>query len=363
MEIPVKIKNAWYNKIKIKKRVNDLKEDNLQLFMFTMKEYKRFYRQLPKSKITDYYDDITYVEINTKLMLLRKYGCNKENVYIKDIIDIALEKYPDKESKLKELLEDYLRIEKQQLEYILADGTKLNIYETIEDVMYGMYLHADENRINRLMITEEILRFACVRKYVEQLEEIVFGVYEILKNSMENIKASQEREKATVILLGNNKTNKQEINKSPYWSNLYGKDGILEDLTDLIKDMNYEDAIIINICYTFIEELKKEKISTDILNDLIHSATKNDWGDYSEAKAFYNSIEKPGLSLIVRYNEDYTMAYVRILSNVDNIFIIHDAHVISELYEISLVKEEGKWKIYSMGGHLDSYILKGLKEK
>lgn len=331
--------------------------------MFTMKEYKRFYRQLPKSKITDSYDDITYVEINTKLMLLRKYGCNKENVYIKDIIEIALEKYPDEESKLKELLEDYLRIEKQQLEYILADGTKLNIYETIEDVMYGMYLHADENRIKRLMITEEILRFACVRKYVEQLEEIVFGVYEILKKSMENIKGSQEREKATVIFLGNNKTNKQEINKSPYWSNLYGKDGTLEDITDLIKDMNYEDATVINVCYTFIEELKKEKISTDILNNLIHSATINDWGDYSEAKAFYNSIEKPGLSLIVRYNEDYTMAYVRILSNVDNIFFIHDAHVISESYEISLVQEEGKWKIYSMGGHLDSYILKGLEEK
>lgn len=331
--------------------------------MFTMKEYKRFYRQLPKSKITDSYDDITYVEINTKLMLLRKYGCNKENVYIKDIIEIALEKYPDEESKLKELLEDYLRIEKQQLEYILADGTKLNIYETIEDVMYGMYLHADENRIKRLMITEEILRFACVRKYVEQLEEIVFGVYEILKKSMDNIKGSQEREKATVIFLGNNKTNKQEINKSPYWSNLYGKDGTLEDITDLIKDMNYEDATVINVCYTFIEELKKEKISTDILNNLIHSATINDWGDYSEAKAFYNSIEKPGLSLIVRYNEDYTMAYVRILSNVDNIFFIHDAHVISESYEISLVQEEGKWKIYSMGGHLDSYILKGLEEK
>ena len=127
---------------KKKKRVNDLKEDNLQLFMFTIKEYKRFYRQLSKSKITDSYDDITYVEINTKLMLLRKYGCNKENVYIKDIIDISIEKYPDKESQLKELLEDYLRIEKQQLEYILADGTKLNIYEAIEDVMYGVILSA-----------------------------------------------------------------------------------------------------------------------------------------------------------------------------------------------------------------------------
>lgn len=343
--------------------MNELKEDNLQLFMFTIKEYKRFYRQLPKSKITDSYDDITYVEINTKLMLLRKYGCSKENVYIKDIIDIAIEKYPDKESKLKELLEDYLRIEKQQLEYILADGTKLNIYEAIEDVMYGMYLHADENRIKRLMITEEILRFACVRKYVEQLEEIVLGVYEILKDSMKNIKKSQERKKAPVIFLGNNKTNKQEINKSPYWSNLYGKDGTIKDITDSIKNINYEDATVINVCYTFIKELKKEKISMDILNNLIHSATINNWGDYSEAKSFYNSIEKPGLSLIVRYNEDCTMAYVRILSNVDNIFLIHDAHVIGELYEISLVKEEGRWKVYSMGGHLNSYILKGSDEK
>lgn len=39
--------------------------------------------------------------------------------------------------------------------------------------MYGLYLHADEERINRLKKTDEGLRFVCVRKYVEELENAI----------------------------------------------------------------------------------------------------------------------------------------------------------------------------------------------
>lgn len=34
-------------------------------------------------------------------------------------------------------------------------------------------------------------------------------------------------------------------------------------------------------------------------------------------------------------------------------------YIINDIYEISLVKDHGmvEWKIYSLGGHLDSYII------
>ena len=50
-----------------------------------------------------------------------------------------IEKYPENKKELDILLNEYNKIEEQQLEYILTDGTKLNLYQTIEDVMYGMY--------------------------------------------------------------------------------------------------------------------------------------------------------------------------------------------------------------------------------
>ena len=48
--------------------------NNLKLFVYTVNEYKRFASQLNRCEITDSYNDQTYIEINTKLMLLRKYG-------------------------------------------------------------------------------------------------------------------------------------------------------------------------------------------------------------------------------------------------------------------------------------------------
>ena len=45
---------------------------------------------------------------------------------------------------------------------------------------------------------------------------------------------------------------------------------------------------------------------------------------------------------------------MRILPNVDGAFIISTPHVLCEGYEIALGKWFGKWKIYQLGGHLDS---------
>ncbi len=336
--------------------------DNLKLFIYTVDEYKRFANQLKKHEMIDYYDEVSYTEIHTKLMLLRKYGCNNDTVYIGKIIEKMITKYPENKKDLVDLLIDYNQIEKQQFEYILSDGTRLNLYETIEDVMYGLYLHADASRIKRLTMTEENLRFLCVRKYVEELENIVFKVYDLLKKYGEVIEKN-ERKKATTIYLGDTSQNKQEINNSPYWTNLYGKDGTKKEIDNIIHESNIEELIIINKCLSFIEELKKDNMSISFLDSLIYPATKKDWGDYSEVKKFYHSIKKPGLSLKVRYNESHTIAYIRIWPQVDNIFLINTPHIINEIYEIRLVKDKEEWKIYSIGSPLDSYIFGKIKKE
>ena len=61
---------------------------------------------------------------------------------------------------------------------------------------------------------------------------------------------------------------------------------------------------------------------------------------------------------MIRYNDEHTMAYVRIFPQVDEVFVIDTPHIINDIYEICLVKEnkDAEWKIYSLGGHLDSYL-------
>ena len=83
-----------------------------------------------------------------------------------------------------------------------------------------------------------------------------------------------------------------------------------------------EDIEILIRCNIFLEELKKDVISVDLLDKLIFPSTKKDWKDYSEAREFFLGIKNPGISSKVRYNEQHTMAYVRIHPNVEDAFVI-----------------------------------------
>lgn len=330
----------------------------IDLFVYTLTEYKRFSEKINYNSILDNYDEEDYININVKLVLLRKYGSKNDNVYIPKVINKAIAEYPEKQESLEEILNEYENIEKQQLELILEDGTKLNLYQAIEDVMYGVYLHADESRINRLKLTDENLRFACVRKYVKELEKILYRLYDILKDSKKIEQEKVQKQKASVIYLGDNKNNTQAIEKTEYWSNLYGRDGSKEDVEKLLKDYQIEEYEIQLKCLIFLEVLESDDIKEEILDKLIFPATKKDWGDYSEASKFYKSIKNPGISTMIRYNDEHTMAYVRIFPQVDEVFVIDTPHIINDIYEICLVKEnkDAEWKIYSLGGHLDSYL-------
>lgn len=72
---------------------------------------------------------------------------------MEEILEEIKRIYPHKSDDADNILIQYHRIVNMQIEQILADGTKLNLYQTIEDVMYGLYLHADANRIQRLLQT------------------------------------------------------------------------------------------------------------------------------------------------------------------------------------------------------------------
>ena len=60
----------------------ELMNNKLYLFMYTMKEYQRFSREFCNHELTDSYDDESYVQVNTKLILLRKYGSRGQPVFV-----------------------------------------------------------------------------------------------------------------------------------------------------------------------------------------------------------------------------------------------------------------------------------------
>lgn len=233
--------------------------DIIELFIYTITEYKKFFSKLNHKDLLDEYSEDDYTKVNVKLMLLRKYGNRTDKVYIGKVIEESMLKYTDRKNDFEKILKEYDEIEKSQLELILSDGTKLNLYNTIEDVMYGLYLHADEERINRLKKTDEGLRFVCVRKYVEELEKIVYQLYELLESCKKIDKEKIIKEKASVIYLGDKQKNIQNIKNTPYWSNLYGRDGTKSDIQKILNNYEFEEFEIQFKCLFFFRTFKNGK--------------------------------------------------------------------------------------------------------
>lgn len=335
-------------------------QNRIKLFLYTVEEYKRFveYFSLKKEHLlTDSYTNDEYIAIQTKLIILRKFGSKKDAVYIKSILNLAKDEFPEKSQCFNALLLDYDGIERTQLQMILPDGRKLNLYQTIEDVMYGLYLHADAEKIERLLAVDSTLRFSATRKYVESLETVILNAYDNILPCVTEKLEQKPFEHAPVIFLGDSNNTRQEITNSPYWTNLYGKNASDNELKDIFGKNSMEDNIILLICIEFIEEIRKENYSVKKLENLIFPPTRNDWGDFSQLHKMCKDLTNLGYSSRVRFNDKHDMAYVSLFRNIEGAFIIEQPHIIQDLCIITLVFESEKygWRIFKIGPRAETY--------
>lgn len=330
----------------------------LQLFITTVKEYKRFAEQLP-IKITsdkiDSYRESIYIAVQTRLILLRKYMTAKENIYIGNVINEAIKNFQSKKDFLEKLRTQLIKIDSQPIEQILSDGTKINLSQSVKDVMYGLYLHADIDKIQRLLQTNNTLKFICTRKYVEDVETLVFELYDFLTQSgIEEMKNALL--KAPVIHIGNSDDNLlQNIKGSPYWSNIYGKDLIDEDAMNLYKNCTEEEKLILNKTYLFLEELSEEYPSLDNLKSMVFFSTLGQWGNFSTVISFLRNMPNFGTSLLVTFNKERDVAYVKVFPHVEEGFIVSSEHIITGVSYITFFKYNisADWKIYAFGAPID----------
>lgn len=322
---------------------------NLQIFVYTMDEYKRFMKHLPvndRDLLEDSYNEADYVGVQTRLMLLRKYYNNRGNVGLKSLIAMAEKEYPDRHEDWQKLSEEFNEITTQQLQHILSDGTKQTLYDTIEDTVYGLYLHANEHRIIRLMNTHESIRFICTRKYVLAMEKLMLRLAEVLTECGVTSISKTEASKAPALYMGDPKTNAQEIHASPYWGNVYGHDATDSEIEELIHEAPLEDNKILLHCLKFMSDLSDDS-SAAVLKKYIHPLMRWNWGDFSIAKKFFSQIPNPGWSTKVRYNEQKTRAYVRIYPKVEGAFMLSTPHLFAEVCQFVLAKWFGEWYIFA----------------
>jgi hypothetical protein len=325
----------------------------LDLFVTTIKEYKRFSKQLPLKNYEENstVDESLYAAIQVRLMLLRKYISKNSNVYFENLVIYAKSIFQQEANHLQNMMQTFLQFNQQSFEHILSDGTKLNLYESIEDVMYGLYLHADYDKVIRLSRTSETLRVYFTKIYVVEVEKIIFELYDFLTSKNILGITQSTHEKSPVINLENIDCLSQDIKNSPYWKNLYGQDVADEEMESFFTDLSEDERYLIVCSNLFLTELEKDDYSIEILRRMVHESTFEQWGDFSEANYHIRMIKNRGISSIVRFNDDKDIAYVRIFRNVDSAFVIQSTQIITGINDITFYKDKinNDWKIFSIG--------------
>ena len=165
----LKKRKAWMGKNNSVKKIDE--EQILKRFEYTVQEYIRFYDFYKNQEVSEENTEAFYVMLQTKLMILRKF----------DAID---KMYPEVGENINILREKFEKLNNYYMEVILSDGTSLNLYKAIEDVMYGLYLHADPDKIERLLKTNKNVYLMAVKEYITVLEGIVVDTYNSIADKM-----------------------------------------------------------------------------------------------------------------------------------------------------------------------------------
>ena len=333
---------------------------NIELFIFTVKEYLRFaefFDVKDTHALTDGRTEQEYVAIHSKLMLLRKYGSNKENVNLKTILDKVMEDFPQERDACCKLKDVFDSVQKKTYDTFLSDGTNKEFYEIVEDVIYGIYLHADEPKIKDLMRIDSTLRFSLIREYVEGLEAVLFSTYNLVKEYYQDVPELHEFQRAPVVSLSNECESKQSITGSEYWSNLKGYDLTDEMINESMTSRNPQDILLVGFVMFFLEELKKDELNTEALDSFVFPPTKSDWGDYSVISTLVKDAKDIGYSTYVEYNDSHDMAYIKIFQHIQGGFVIEGQHLIGgDVATVTMVYEKRfGWRIYSIGSKQESF--------
>ncbi len=332
--------------------------ENLQLFMYTVDEYKSFSNCNSAEKTKDVIagtNEKEYYYTFGKLMVLRKYTTKKKNnnVYLGNIL-VNLEDYCiDNKEEVQAIKKKLNEIEESEMQTVLSDGTELNLRETIEAELYGIYLHADKGKIEKVLKTDKGLLFVAIYQYVDSIEKILFYTYDLIE--MSGIpKLFQQANQTASVLRVTNKGIKRSIEKSPHWKNIYGHDFTEKDLQSVLEEKDEESERIYFVGNAFLYELQKEDYKVKNLRRMIYPLTRFDWGDFSDAHDYICGIKNIGISNKVRYNDEHSIAYIYLFERVDEGFVIEEEQIVPGIYVMNLVKWHNKWRIYSIGSKLDN---------
>ena len=328
-----------------------------ELYLYTIDAYKRLVNMLPLDEKLSRFDshcfsiigelelgDEAFAAVSVRLMLQRKYFVRGKDLFLRGLLKSAEQDFASSKDVIESLLDSLDALNGKSIEFAFGDGRVVEgAYANVEDAMYGVLMHADITRAENLVSVPEHMRLVALAPYIAGREQILLQFSEFLHNA--GIKPLSRKEEASATVSFESKGACRQIENSPFWRNLCGRDLEGEDIEKNVQQASRDDLEIIATVLRFEEALCRRPLDLNELNSLVARETICRWGDFSQAAGLLEGDH--GMSTHVRHQEDGS-ALVKLLSHVRESFLIEGPQLIEGGHEIVLVKQGGIWKIWAM---------------
>lgn len=333
--------------------------DLLEKYIILVDEYKTLTeRNVIPSRKNDL-KFFSYQELVLKIVLLRKFMMEGEEIYIKNVLNdfknVCSKEDSEDIHKLETKINQLFNLE---ISYSLPNSKIQHLYHSVTDLLYGLYLHSDTEKIENSILSDKELKKHLLFRFIKEFDPIIYKLYDMIKKSIK-LDFSEPIEQKSPILHFIEKTKvNRKVKRSPYWSNIDGYDAFPTDVKKSLSELSVKDKQVLNITQNFISLLCEEKINTQkILKLLSFSSPISQHLDENskQLKSFNNIV----LSTKIRYSLDLKYAYVLLFKNGEYPFIVEKPQLIPEAYCIRLKRHffYNSYKIHSFVKELPKHYM------
>lgn len=340
--------------------------DLLEKYVLLVDEYRLLTERnvIPKRKNNLKYFE--YKELVFKITLLRKFMMDAEEMYIVTILKEIKEINGMKDNKeIQQLEKEVCDLFKLEVSYSLANSKIQHLYHSITDLLYGLYLHSDTEKIENAILSDEKIRKHLLFNFIQAFDPIIYKTYEIIKTTHElDPKIIKVNKKVPIIHYSNKKKVKRKVKLSPKWTNIDGHDIHENETQQFIHRLNRRDKKILYTAELFISLFQEERTNYEKISKLLTKLSPIHQ-NIEDIAMEIKSINNIAFSNVVRYSTNLKYAYVYFFEDVVHPFLLDGPQSMSGVKCIRFKKERitNNYKINNFVNELPPYYMTTTKNQ
>ena len=335
----------------------------ISLFLYTMQDYERITTRIPVSEGLRRFDftsattvdalisqESDSVAIDVRLMLQRKYFQRKESLHWSRLLEAARINESIDKCSLDDISKRMKGVHLRPIELAYSDGSTISEqYKNAEDVVYGSLLHGDAVRVMRSLKYPADMRLLSLAPYVLAREELLLQFRDLCIDAGDKPLVHIVAERAAVLRQDKSTDSSSRVKKSPFWSNVIGREADEKDLEIIAKNNSLDDNIAFLIASEFFILLREDTLNKRALRKLVWKRNWMAWGSFETAARIAREIDNPGASSRVMHEGGERFAQVKILPNVIEPWTTDVPQLLSYVgCIICLTKRGSTWKVNGM---------------